>query len=124
MILEFTFLGLSLTTIAALLVHKEYEVEKGQQFRSHEWLRKADGFLHTTIIAWKRILVENAKLAFRGIVLMIKSIAHAVSLLILSRIHDGVVKAIENMKGKNVKRPINKGSVSFFLKHIEAEKKI
>ncbi len=122
MIFEFTMLGLSIATLVVLLVHKWYELEKGKLFLSHEWLRKTDAFLHATILTWKRVVVENLVLAFRTILFIIKSVAHAISLKLLARIHGAVMKALETMQGKHVKYPTHKGSVSFFLKNIEADK--
>ncbi len=123
MILEFTLILCSGAVIAALLGHKSYEVHHGVSFKSHDMIRTVDTVLSNRVIAKKQAAGARTSLAFRNFFFMIRKVVHGLSFFLLSHIHESIVRLLEKMKGTAIKRqPPSKGSVSFFLKHIEENK--
>jgi hypothetical protein len=123
MVLEFTFLFLACVTIAVLLVHKEYEVAKGQMFISHEWLKKVDDWMHSTVLSKMGQAFVTARRSVRRFLFISKKVVQSIVILILSRVRDGIARSIEKMQGRTTKRsPATDAPVSFFLKKIEPEK--
>ncbi len=109
-----------LVAIAILLVHKSYEMNKGKVLRSHEMLRKMDGVLQDRVISKKKALSDHSVKVSRNIFYITKKVVHGVVMFVLSYLHDTLVRTMDKMKGRTMNKPsVQKGQVSFFLKHIE-----
>lgn len=114
--------GISFLALAALIGHKLIEMRRGAPLISQKVLDKTDALVEGTLYAKKEELLDRiAHSLARGYVTVRKAI-RAIYFLAVHSLHARLSKILERMKRSGVKK--NKGSVSFFLKHISEKDEV
>ena len=108
--------GISLLAIAALIGHKLIEMRRGAPLISQKILDKSDALIEEKLYAKKEELLDRVAHALARTIITTRKTIRAIYFLAVHALHARLSKILERMKRSGIKK--NKGSVSFFLKHI------
>lgn len=115
---------ISLFILVVLVLHKIWEIKKGNTFISKTVLPKSDYLLEKQIEIHKEIIVGGSKRGFKVVTSVTKESTKHLILVFAHYLQNELGKIIVKIKGKSLK---HKSGVSFFLKRMgdikEEEKK-